>query len=229
MALIEITDVTKTYFNRPALNRVNLNLETGRIIGLCGPNGSGKTTLLKIMVRLLRDYQGDIQIDGKSLGPESLAQVSYLPDQTYFEKQLKGKDSIALFKDMYADFDENVMMDLLEQLDVSPNDRFQEMSKGMKEKFQLALVMSRKAKIYLLDEPIGGVDPASRDRILRTILSTYSEDSLLLISTHLIQDIEAILDEVVFLKKGEVLLHENCDELRDRTGKSVDQYFREVF
>lgn len=229
MSLIEIKDVSKAYFNRPALNHVNLNLNSGKIIGLCGPNGSGKTTLLKIMVRLLRDYRGHIQIDGQPLGPEALASVSYLPDQTYFEKQMKGTESIAVFKDMYPDFDEGVMYSLLEQLDVNANDRFQEMSKGMQEKFQLALVMSRKAKVYLLDEPIGGVDPASRDKILRTILSTYGEDSLLLISTHLIQDIESILDEVIFLKEGQVYLHENCDDLRERTGKSVDQHFREVF
>ncbi len=229
MSLIEIKDVSKAYFNRPALNHVNLSLNSGKIIGLCGPNGSGKTTLLKIMVRLLRDYRGHVQIDGQPLGPEALAAVSYLPDQTYFEKQMKGTESIAVFKDMYPDFDEGVMYQLLEQLDVDANDRFQEMSKGMQEKFQLALVMSRKAKVYLLDEPIGGVDPASRDKILRTILSTYGEDSLLLISTHLIQDIESILDEVIFLKEGQVYLHENCDDLRERTGKSVDQYFREVF
>lgn len=229
MALIDLQNVSKDYFGKTALDSVNLSLDSGKIIGLCGPNGSGKTTLIKILVRLLRDYQGYITIDGQPLSSESLASISYLPDQTYFEKQLKGKESIDVFKDMYPDFDEAIMLSLCEKLQVNPNDRFQEMSKGMKEKFQLALVMSRKAKIYLLDEPIGGVDPASRDKILNTILNTYGEDSLLIISTHLIQDIESILDEVIFLKDGAVLLHDNCDDLRARTGKSVDGYFREVF
>ncbi len=229
MSLIKLTEVTKTYFGNPALNKVNLELDAGKIIGLCGPNGSGKTTLIKILVRLLRDYQGYVQIDGQALNHQSLASISYLPDQPYFEKQMKGSESIAIFKDVYPDFDEAVMLDLCRKLEVNPEQRFQEMSKGMKEKFQLALVMSRKAKIYLLDEPIGGVDPASRDKILNTILNSYGQDSLLVISTHLIQDIETILDEVIFLKEGSVLLHENCDDLRERTGKSVDGYFREVF
>lgn len=227
--MIQTRDLSKHYKKHVALDSVNLDLQTGRIIGLCGPNGSGKTTLIKVLMGLLRDYSGEVRIDGSEINEHTLALCSYLPDKTYFEKEMTGKQAINVFKDMYADFDENKMVQLIESFDVSANQTFKQMSKGMQEKFQLALVLSRNAKIYLLDEPIGGVDPASREKIMNTILTSYAKDALLVISTHLISDIESILDEVIFLKDGRVVLHENCDELRDTHGKSIDQYFREVF
>lgn len=227
--LIQTRSLTKYYGRKKALQDVSLDLKQGRIIGLCGPNGSGKTTFIKILVGLLRDYKGEIKINDKRVGHESLAFISYLPDTTYFENHMKGSQAIALFKDMYEDFDQQKMAELCQLLEVNPQDTFKTMSKGMKEKFQLALVLSRNAMIYLLDEPIGGVDPASREKIMNTILSNYAKDSLLLISTHLISDIEPVLDEVIFLKEGHVTLHEDCDELRQREQKSVDAYFREVF
>lgn len=227
--LIQTRALSKSYSGRKALNDVNLDLQKGRIIGLCGPNGSGKTTLIKILVGLLRDYDGEIKINDRHVGYESLPYISYLPDTTYFEKSMKGTQCIALFEDMYQDFDKAKMLELCKLLDVNPEDSFKIMSKGMQEKFQLALVLSRNALIYLLDEPIGGVDPASREKIMSTILSSYAKNSLLLISTHLISDIEPVLDEVIFLKNGSVELHEDCDTLRQREQKSVDAYFREVF
>ena len=227
--LIRVRNLNKYYSKEKVLDEVSLDIKSGRIVGLCGPNGSGKTTFIKILVGLLRDYEGDIQIDGNHVGYESLGSISYLPDRTYFEKNMKGSECIALFKDMYNDFNEERMMQLCESFDVSPKKTFKEMSKGMQEKFQLALVLSRDARIYLLDEPIGGVDPASREKILNTILNSYAKDSLLLISTHLIADIENILDEVIFLKNGKIALFENCDQLRDQHHMSVDAYFREVF
>lgn len=228
-ALIHTKNLTKLYKKHVALNNVNLDLESGRIVGLCGPNGSGKTTLIKILMGLLRDYEGDVRIGGYEIGENSMALCSYLPDKTYFEKNMTGQQAIDVFKDMYVDFDVERMNQLMESFDVGPNQTFRQMSKGMQEKFQLALVLSRNAKIYLLDEPIGGVDPASREKIMNSILTSYAKDSLLLISTHLISDIENVLDEVIFLKKGEVVLHENCDELREKVNMSIDAYFREVF
>lgn len=227
--LIRVRNLTKFYSKEKALDDISLDIKAGRIVGLCGPNGSGKTTFIKVLVGLLRDYEGDIQIDDKHVGYESLASISYLPDRTYFEKNMQGTECILLFKDMYDDFNEERMLKLCESFEVSPKKTFKEMSKGMQEKFQLALVLSRDAKIYLLDEPIGGVDPASREKILNTILNSYAKDSLLLISTHLIADIENILDEVIFLKNGKVALFDNCDNLRDQYHMSVDAYFREVF
>ncbi|NLC05950.1 MAG: ABC transporter ATP-binding protein [Erysipelothrix sp.] len=227
--LIQTRQLTKSYFSKKAIDQVNLDLKKGRIIGLCGPNGSGKTTLIKILVGLLRDYKGEVKINNAHVGYESLPFISYLPDTTYFEKNMKGTQCIELFEDMYSDFNKEKMLELCQVLEVSPEDTFRTMSKGMQEKFQLALVLSRKAMVYLLDEPIGGVDPASREKIMNTILSSYAKDSLLLISTHLIADIEPVLDEVIFLKNGQVVLHEDCDELRQREQKSIDAHFREVF
>lgn len=227
--MIQTRNLSKSYKNKLALDSVDLDLVSGRIVGLCGPNGSGKTTLIKVIMGLLRDYTGEIKIGEYHIGPESLALCSYLPDKTYFEKEMTGQQAINVFKDMYEDFDEQKMIQLMRDFEVSPQQSFKEMSKGMQEKFQLALVLSRDAQIYLLDEPIGGVDPASREKILSTILSNYAQDALLIISTHLIADIESILDEVIFLKEGRVLLHENCDVLRDTHSISVDAYFREVF
>lgn len=227
--LIQTRNLSKSYRKQVALEDVNLDLQSGRIIGLCGPNGSGKTTLIKILMGLLRDYEGEARIGGFDISKDSKALCSYLPDKTYFEKKMTGQQAIHVFKDMYQDFSEEKMHTLLQSFDVSAQLSFKEMSKGMQEKFQLALVLARNAHVYLLDEPIGGVDPASREKIMNSILTSYAQDSLLLISTHLISDIESILDEVIFLQNGRVVVHENCDELRERVGQSVDAYFREVF
>lgn len=227
--MISIQGLKKNYGKKQALLDVNLELQPGKIIGLCGPNGSGKTTLIKILNGLLNDYQGNIRIDGREVGAHSKSLISYLPDQTYLAGWMTGEKAIVLFKDMYHDFDESRMRELLLKLKLDSKQTIKTMSKGMKEKFQLALVMSRKASIYILDEPIGGVDPAARELILTTILENYNPNSILLISTHLISDIESIFDSVIFLKEGEVMLHEDVETLRSTHGKSVDELFREVF
>jgi ABC-2 type transport system ATP-binding protein len=227
--MILVQGLSKNYGKTRALNNVDLELKPGHIIGLCGPNGSGKTTLIKILNGLLNDYVGNIRIDGQEIGKHSKSLISYLPDQTYLAGWMNGEDAIRLFRDMYLDFDEERMRMLLDKLKLSSKQSIKTMSKGMKEKFQLALVMSRHASIYILDEPIGGVDPAARELILNTILENYNPNSILLISTHLISDIESIFDSVVFLKDGEVVLHEDVETLRSTHGKSVDELFREVF
>ena len=227
--LIELSNLSKYYGKKPALQNVSLTLESGKIIGLLGPNGSGKTTLIKILNGLLKDIQGEVLIQGQKPGPSTKAIVSYLPDDDYFSDWMKAEDAIHLFKEFYSDFDENKAASLLERLSIDPKQRIKTMSKGQKEKFQLSLVMSRNALVYVFDEPIGGVDPAAREVILDIILNNYSEESLVLISTHLITDIEKIFDEVVFIKKGEIVLHRNAEELRSETGKSIDELFREVF
>lgn len=227
--IIEIKHLNKNYGKYDILKDVNLNLDQGKIVGLCGPNGAGKTTLIKILSGLLRAYEGEVLVDGKPIGNNSKALISYLPDINYFDDSITAKKADSLYKDMYADYDSQIFLELLEKMKLNYDQPLKKMSKGMKEKFQLALCLSRQAEIYLIDEPIAGVDPASRDLIIETILGTYHEDALIIISTHLIQDIEAVLDEVIFLKEGEVMLHENCDELRERTGQSVNEVFREVF
>lgn len=227
--IIEIKHLNKNYGKYDILKDVNLNLDQGKIVGLCGPNGAGKTTLIKILSGLLRAYEGEVLVDGKPIGNNSKALISYLPDINYFDDSITAKKADSLYKDMYADYDSQIFLELLEKMKLDYDQPLKKMSKGMKEKFQLALCLSRQAEIYLIDEPIAGVDPASRDLIIETILGTYHEDALIIISTHLIQDIEAVLDEVIFLKEGEVMLHENCDELRERTGQSVNEVFREVF
>lgn len=227
--IIEIKHLNKNYGKYDILKDVNLNLDQGKIVGLCGPNGAGKTTLIKILSGLLRAYEGEVLVDGQPIGKNSKSLISYLPDINYFDDSITAKKADSLYKDMYADYDSQIFLELLEKMKLDYDQPLKKMSKGMKEKFQLALCLSRQAEIYLIDEPIAGVDPASRDLIIETILGTYHEDALIIISTHLIQDIEAVLDEVIFLKEGEVMLHENCDELRERTGQSVNEVFREVF
>lgn len=227
--LIEIEGLYKSYGKKEVLRAVDLTLTSGKIIGLLGPNGSGKTTLIKILNGLLKDYQGTVLIDGNSIGKESKAIVSYLPDEPYFENWMTTSDAVHLFRDMYKDFDEEKVLSLMEQFHIEKKVKIKNLSKGMKEKFQLALVMSRKAKIYILDEPIGGVDPAARDLILDTILNNYDKDALILLSTHLISDIENIFDEVIFLRNGEVLLHENSEELREKRKASINTIFKEEF
>ena len=227
--LIEVSHLSKYYGKKAALNNVSLTLEPGKIIGLLGPNGSGKTTLIKVLNGLLKDIKGEVMIHGQKPGKSTKAIISYLPDDDYFSDWMKAEDAVELFKDFYKDFDADKASSLMERLSIDPKQRIKTMSKGQKEKFQLSLVMSRNALVYIFDEPIGGVDPAAREVILDIILNNYSEDSLVLISTHLITDIEKIFDEVVFLKEGEIVLHRNVEELRSETGKSVDELFREVF
>lgn len=228
-ALVEIKNVSKSYGKFKVLNNVNLSLESGKIVGLCGPNGAGKTTLIKMLTGLLRDYQGDISIDNNPVGSKSKALISYLPDINYFNDDITGERAKALYIDMYHDFDRAVFERLMSQMKMDMKQALKKMSKGMKEKFQLALCLSRQAEIYILDEPIAGVDPASRDLIIETILGNYSEGALMIISTHLITDVEPVLDEVVFLNNGEITLHENCDVIRERTELSINELFRKEF
>ncbi len=226
---LEIRNLVKCYGNYPVIRNVNLSLDKGKIIGLCGENGAGKTTIIKTIVGLLKDYSGEILIDGQHVGPESKIKISYQPDRLTLPKSLTGKKAAAIYSDFYPDFDPLALEDLFVKMKLDGDTPISKMSKGMVEKFQLALTLSRKADIYIFDEPIAGVDPASRDSILETILGSYAQNSLLIISTHLIQDIEAVLDEVIFIKSGEVYLHRNCDELREEENKTIDQLFREVY
>lgn len=227
--MIELKNVSKRYKQTEALKNVSLSLKPGQIVGILGPNGSGKTTLIKILNGLLRDYSGEVLIDNQSVGVHSKSLISYLPDQTYLADWMNGEKAIDLFKDMYSDFDETRMRDLMAKLKLESKQSIKTMSKGMKERFQLALVMSRNAKIYILDEPIGGVDPAARELILNTILDNYASDSLVIISTHIISEIEQIFDTVVFLKEGEVVLCDDVDQIRSSHNKSIDELFKEVF
>lgn len=227
--LISITNLTKNYQKKTVLSNLNLTLEPGHIVGLLGPNGSGKTTLIKILTGVIKEYSGSVTINGNAIGPKTKAMVSYLPDTTYFSSWMRPVDVISLFKDFYSDFDQQKCLDMLHRLELNENQKIKTMSKGMIEKFQLSLVMSRNAKLYVLDEPIGGVDPAARDFILDTILSNYNEDATIFMSTHLISDVERIFDTVVFLRDGEVVLHGDIDDIRAREQKSIDELFREVF
>ena len=227
--LLEIRNLTKIYSNIQALNDISLTLERGRIVGLLGPNGSGKTTLIKLIAGLLTPTHGDIFINGYRPGKESKAMISYLPDRTYLNDWMRVMDIIAFFADFYADFSSAKAYDMLSRLQIDPHARLKHLSKGTKEKVQLILVMSRDAKLYILDEPIGGVDPAARDYILHTILANYNEESTILLSTHLIHDIENILDRVVFLKEGRLAMNAPVDDIRMEQGRSVDTLFREVF
>ena len=227
--LVTCTGLTKRYGGKTALSGLNLELGRGRIVGLLGPNGSGKTTLIKILCGLLQPTEGAVLVDGQKVGPASKAIISYLPDRMYFADWMKATDLFDLFADFYADFDRVRAMSMCASLGVTPSDRLKSMSKGTKEKVQLVLVMARKAQLYLLDEPIAGVDPAARDFILSTILTNYNEEGTVLISTHLISDIEKVLDEAIFLKDGQITLHDTVDNIRERENKSVDALFRDVF
>ena len=229
MAAIVCNDLTKKFGKTTALRQVDLKLEPGRIVGLAGPNGSGKTTLIKLAQHMLVPTDGEIMVNDRTPGPESKAHVAYLPDRDFLPDWMKVEALIRLYEKFYEDFNRETAEIMLRNLDISPDMVFKKMSKGTREKVQLILTMSRKADVYLLDEPIAGVDPAARDYIIRTIISNYNPEGLVLISTHLIADIESVLDEVIFLKEGEIVLHENADDLRMRVNKSVDEYFREVF
>ncbi|MDO4266961.1 MAG: ABC transporter ATP-binding protein [Eubacteriales bacterium] len=227
--LMECRGLVKRFGKKEVLKQVDLQIESGRIIGLLGPNGSGKTTLIKLANGLLRPDGGELLIDGREPGIYTKAVVSYLPDQMYFADWMRVKDLLTMFADFYKDFRPDTARELLASLNIPEGERMKNLSKGNKEKVQLILVMSRRAKLYLLDEPIGGVDPAARDFILRTILTNYSEDASVLISTHLIADVEKVLDEVIFLKEGQIVLHDGVDQIREKEGRSVDQLFREIF
>ncbi|MBS7261130.1 MAG: ABC transporter ATP-binding protein [Treponema sp.] len=228
-SLVEIENLTKKYGSKTAVKDISLNLEGGQIIGLLGPNGSGKTTLIKMLNGLLVPTKGKILVDGKEIGPETKAVISYLPDQTYLNMNQKVCEVINFFEDFYEDFDSERAYEMLEKLNINPKDSLKTMSKGTKEKVQLILVMSRRAKLYILDEPIAGVDPAARDYILDVILSNYDPEASILISTHLISDIEKILDQAVFIRNGEIVMNSSVDDIRVNEGKSVDALFREVF
>ena len=228
--LLTITGLTKQYgSSAPALNNLYMQLKPGRIVGLLGPNGSGKTTLLKLIAGLLTPSQGTIQVCGKDIGPESKSLVSYLPDRTYLRNNQKIREQLDFFQDFYADFDRVRAETMLQNLGIDLNQRFGTLSKGNKEKVHLVLVMSRRAKLYLLDEPIGGVDPAARDYILQTIISNYDPTATVVISTHLIADVEPVLDDFLFLFRGNVVRAGSVDAVREETGKNLDELFREVF
>ena len=227
--LMECHGLYKSYGLRAALRGVDLEVGPGRIVGLLGPNGSGKTTLIKLLCGLLQPTTGWLTVDGSAIGPYTKSVISYLPDRMYFADWMKATDLFDLFQDFYSDFEYEKALAMCQSLGVEPRDRLKSMSKGTKEKVQLVLVMARKAKLYLLDEPIAGVDPAARDFILRTILTNYNEEGTVLISTHLISDVEKVLDEAIFLKEGKIILHDTVDNIREREGKSVDALFREMF
>jgi len=229
MMLAECTGLTKNYGSKPALRDVGLSIESGKIIGLLGPNGSGKTTLIKMMSGLLSPTYGEVKICGNGIGVETKKVVSYLPERTYLNPAMKVSETVGMFKDFYEDFNPETAYGMLQRLNINPDDRFRTLSKGTREKVQLVLVMSRNAKLFLLDEPIGGVDPAARDYILNTIISNYNEDASIIISTHLISDVEKVLDEVIFIKEGVITLHSSVDDIRAEHGKSADALFREVF
>lgn len=227
--VLQTADLTKKYKDCTALDGLTLTLPAGKIIGLLGPNGSGKTTLIKLIAGLLTPTSGMVAVCGKPIGTETKAMVSYLPDRVYFNQGQKISSLLDFFQDFYQDFDRQRAEEMLKSLDISLEKKFKTLSKGAREKVQLALVMSRRAKLYLLDEPIAGVDPAARDYILRTVIDNYNRDATVIISTHLIADIEAVLDEFLFIHQGRIIRSGTVDEVREETGHSLDELFREVF
>lgn len=227
--ILECRNLSKSFGSKKVLDSVNLSILRGKIVGLLGPNGSGKTTFIKICNELLTPENGEILISGMKPGVETKKIVSYLPEKTYLNDWMKVSELITFFSDFYSDFNCDKAYDMLKRLKIDADDRLKTLSKGTKEKVQLILVMSRESQLYLLDEPIGGVDPAARDYILGTILGNYNENATIIISTHIISDIEKILDDIIFLKEGRVVLTKTVDEIRDESEKSVDALFREVF
>lgn len=228
-SILTCNNLTKSFGMKKAINNISLDIGKGKFIGLLGPNGSGKSTFIKLCNNLLTPTSGELLIGGYKPGVETKKIVSYLPEKTYLNDWMKVSQIIAFFKDFYEDFNTEKAYDMLKRLHIDPNDKLKTMSKGTKEKVQLILVMSREAELYLLDEPIGGVDPAARDYILDTIISNYNENATVILSTHLISDIEKVLDEVIFIKDGQIVLTKTVDEVRDESGKSIDALFREVF
>ena len=229
MAVLECKDLSKHYGNAPALNHVSLAVEPGRIVGLLGPNGSGKTTLIKLANGLLTPSEGEVLVCDMAPGKESHASVSYLPERTCIPTWMSVKQLLDFYGDFYRDFNRKAAEEMLQHLNIRLPQRIKQMSKGTREKVQLIMVMSRAAKLYLLDEPIGGVDPATRDYILSTIIGNYNPEAAVIISTHLIADVEKVLDEVIFINQGQVVLQSSVDEIREEKGMSVDALFREVF
>ena len=229
MELLEIKDLNKNFDNKKILKDINLSITEGKIIGLLGKNGAGKTTLIKLINDLLTPTSGEILVKGKEIGVESKKVISYLPERTYLNKQMKVSEIIDYFKDFYNDFSDKKARKLLKDLDLDINSKIAKMSKGMQEKLQLVLVMSRNADLYILDEPLGGVDPATREYILDTILSNFNEKASVIISTHLISDIERILDEVIFIDKGKIIIQSDADKLRNKEKSSIDEIFRRMF
>lgn len=227
--ILRCADITKKYGKTCALDRVSLTLESGRIVGLLGPNGSGKTTIIKIINGLLTPDSGTVLIRGNQPGPKTKAEVAYLPDSIYLNSWMTVRQIVQYFQDFYEDFRPFLAYEMLERLGISPKQRLKTLSKGNKEKVCLILTMSRNAKLYVLDEPIAGVDPAARDYVISTIIQNHNPEATVLISTHLIADIEQILDEVIFIQNGKILLQKTVDEIREENGKSVDALFREVF
>lgn len=227
--VLEFRNVTKNYHTHRVLDQLSFSIEPGKIVGLLGPNGCGKSTTIKLAAGLLQPTAGQVLVDGQQPGLYSKSVLSYLPERSYLNGWMRIRQMLDFFGDFYADFDRQRAEQMLQELNIDPAARLRTLSKGNKEKVQLVLVMSRRAKLYILDEPIGGVDPAARDYILRTILSSYAEDSSILITTHLIQDVETIFDDVLFLSNGRILLGGPVDQVRDENQKSIDQLFREVF
>lgn len=229
MELLEIKNLSKSYDDKKILKNINLSISSGKIVGLLGKNGAGKTTLIKLINDLLTIDEGEILINGKKIGIESKKVIAYLPERTYLNKQMTILEVFDYFKEFYDNFDTKKAKKLLKDLDLDINQKISKMSKGMQEKLQLILVMSRKADLYILDEPLGGVDPATRDYILDTILNNFNKDASIIISTHLISDIERILDEVIFIDKGKINLVSDTDELRNKENASIDEIFRRMF
>ncbi|AND84596.1 ATP-binding cassette domain-containing protein [Clostridium tyrobutyricum] len=227
--ILKSSQLTKNYFRKKALNGLDLEIKSGRIVGLLGPNGSGKTTFLKIAAGILKQSSGEILINGNKPGVITKSEVSYLPDKDYLFKWMKIKDAFNFFNDMYKDFNYDKALQLLKFMNLDINSKVKSLSKGMSEKLYLTLVLSRNAKLYILDEPLGGVDPTTRERILDAILDNYSKDSSILITTHLVSDIERLFDDVDFISEGKIILSGDAEELRSRRGKSVDEIYREVF
>ncbi len=229
--IITIRNLTKTYAGNsfPSLRNIDLDLSTGQIVGLLGPNGSGKTTLIKILNGLLRSYNGEVYIDGHEVDAYTKSIISYLPDSTYLDQNHTVIQVINMFKDLYSDFSEDKMMDLLQKFRIEPKAKIKSLSKGNKEKVQLGLVLSRNAKIYILDEPIGGVDPATREYIINVILANYNKDALVIIATHLIEEIESICKTIIFLKEGKIIRVGDKDQLIKEHDKSINELFKEDF
>ncbi len=227
--LLKLEKVSKQYAHKEALKGIDVTIPSGKIVGLLGPNGSGKSTMIKLINGLLEPTAGTVTINGYRPGVETKKIVAYLPERTYLNNWMTVQELLDFFNDFYSDFDMNRALDMFAKLQIDLKAKLKTMSKGTKEKVQLILVMSRKAELYILDEPIGGVDPAARDYIIKTIIKNYSNTSSILIATHLIQEIENICDEVIFLSKGEVVLQGSVDEIREEKGKSIDSLFREVF